>query len=407
MHLSIWILILIDCGLFAVLTLILRPLIKYLLSEPLNSLYIQMIQTYAKDKFETATKQENPDRAWAEIARKKIYELGNSKSSYSKRRSNLEYIKNTFSSVPVSKRTVSELVTVLPMQRDESFFSELACYICELANMISKRKADEHTNNSNSDIRQPIVTVVTNAIANWSSCLIIGVLLWPNLDLYRIGDVVLISFLLFIAMSIPILTIVRGIAKKLNGLLFLSLAIILWLSAFAWINHTGTGEKTLNLSDYGYHNAKINVRYPLWLTYEDIKRCDHTKVVSVLIEGSDIPAISFKPDDEINKPTLIPKNSECIRFSPNIDANTPKDKAYEFYYLPEDEKTLKHKEVTITPSFPIDSLDKNHPIDELAMTIELEDRIWSIIKSIPLWWGGGTGVVALVAYLFSGRFDRD
>lgn len=389
MNFNITSLVLIGIGLFVAL----RPLLQYFLKGRYSSLYWRLIQFYTKGEFEAAIKQKKADPAWTKVARQKIYEIGNTKNSYAKRKENLDYIKNALSDITITKTILNDLVDALRVQRDKEFQSELACYICDVATAIAQDKP----NTPNNDFEKlPDVVSVANANAILLSSFIVGGFVWHQLDSYSYAEVLLISSLLFICLSAPLLTLIRGLKRRINVLFIVSIVTLAWLSLFSWTHHKGTDTKTLSLDT----NTRLSVTYPLWLTYADIYSCDHiNKVVSVLIKG-DIPAISF----ESNRSFLKEKNADCIQTLPIIDSSTPNDSAFEFYYSPTSQTSLTYKEVKITPFLP-DQTDQ--PIEDLSMVIGLENPVLGMAKVILLWGGSGGSVFVILAHILSNYQNQD
>lgn len=92
-----------------------------------NFFYSYLQAENARQKFDTATDQNNPDKAWIEVALYKAAEIGRSGTPYQRRKQNLAYIKQ----VGPNRRVLDKLIQTLPNQRNLEFQKEMACFICE------------------------------------------------------------------------------------------------------------------------------------------------------------------------------------------------------------------------------------------------------------------------------------
>jgi len=389
-------------GMFYILALGSRQIVRAVLSgKRFNKLYLRYLRATTKHEFDAASTANNSDRAWNSVFYEKVYELGVSGVPYAARERNLDYIKEEASSKPrVSRKLADELIKVLPKQYGNlGFQAKLACYICELLNQ---------KNNGNDNGTQPLKSIhgvaidhLTTAISAW-----LAGIMYLLLSLYIFDDlspiwVAISSFLLFVLMIIPLYNLIGTVFAKLTVVGTIASVIILFLGVFATIAHGGANLPIeVDLNPYQNPNAKLIIRFPEWLTVNNVE-CNGKKI-SVSLYGQLTTPVRFHISDD----RFYFANKSCGEIIPQLEITQPETQSYEFYIASRDAAPFYSTttDVNLLPAY-ISSSGEVEFNSSAILKIKLEHWLWGLLSNIYLGMGsvGGTILLYLINFFINKR----
>ncbi|RPI95727.1 MAG: hypothetical protein EHM40_02490, partial [Chloroflexi bacterium] len=360
---------LIFLGLFFVYRKIVRvtliPLLENLLNGPLRQLSISYFRDFAKQRFDAAAQQNNPDRAWEEIALEKVREIGHARVPYEKRRQNLLYIRNA----PPNKRVAVGLIDVLPLQRDLNLKQEIACAICSLLKKIGDEKKENHIHSGFilNSLSAP-VRAWNDIFSAWCAAATLLFFIWGNLDFDPPVVLGLLCALIVAVLVYPITRVNIKPASMLAYLVFSIFAVLAVLAAYASVEHHGHNRAEMDLSSAGYPGLTLSINYPKWAIYDGAQSCDRSNAINLLVEGGSLPGeVRFDYPEQL----FSAKDSECHTFVPSATPENTTGKAFEFYLLPLDAKGGSERAIDITPILVAEDKRKI-PLTDLQIQTEIE-----------------------------------
>jgi hypothetical protein len=376
----------------------LTPGIKYFIYKYFPQLSTNYFRELAKNQFDEATQQNNPDKAWNEVIFSKIREMGHAKTSYEKRKENLEYIRST----TPNRKIVAGLIEVLPLQHKLSFQQELACFICEGINRIGgSNNGDIAKSSIIADSLNAPLKAWNDIFSAWAASTALFAIIWHNLDKYSSISLFILCLIPFVFTSLPILRASLKWLSILSYFSFVFFSILIVLALYANFNHDGVGQQIIDLDKFGYTGIKVTINYPNWLTLDEIQACNTRNKLSVLVEGGDIPApIRFN----YNSTSLSARNSGCVEFTPEANNITTKGQAFEFYLSPLDRKFMNKEQTSIVPILVLSTGILELPDREIK--INIEHLHWGYIRQALyfLYSGGTLSIVSIaVQFIFSLR----
>jgi hypothetical protein len=386
-------------GLYLILDRFGRPAVRILLSGPLNRFYLQYLQSSTKFEFDAASAADNYDRAWDGIVFQKVYEMGVSGVSYSKRKQHLEYITEYIKAVSkpkLNRKIADELIKVLPKQyRNVDFQKKLACFICELLSNV------EHNNHDGKSLPiRPIPSIaidaLTSIISAWIAGIVYLLLSLYVLDKYPPVLAALSNLALFILMVLPLFKLIGSRLAKFTTVSTIASIMVLFLGSFATIAHGRTQlPLIINLTQYENPNSKLLIQYPEWLTMNNTG-CNGKKV-SIFLQGQLTTPIEFRSDNDYFYFT----SKDCLGIIPRLEITQSESQAYEFYVIARDNTPFfsDKKNFTIIPQYILGTI----PIDmdpANVIPIQIENWFWNFVNNLSL----KIGSLGLLIVLYATNF---
>lgn len=394
---EIFLLILAAIGLGFIFQKILRPLLNHLLNGPFNEYYLEYLNGNARFQFDTATNEQNPDRAWDEVIFKKVEELSSRKVPYSRREANLKYIK---ASGRVSKKLIDELIRALPNQsRNLEFQNKLTRFIVELQDKLRERGNgnNEHAHASvPPSINDFVIDRWTSAFATWLSgavYFIASMIFW---DRYSATFILLINFGLFLVMLFPLVRLVWSHLAKAASIATLATLLLGGMGIFAQTAHAERDRLVLDLTDYKLPNTVLTIDYPNWLTMSHLEECQASNIISLTIDGEIPDPMALVFDTSL----IMTKDDRCHEVLPRFNEPPQPNQIVTFFLAPRDRDVLRSQTVTITPRIMksstqppglVENIDISHP----SIQITLESWIWGLIANAGVQLGSLGTTVAL------------
>jgi hypothetical protein len=291
---------------------------------------------------------------------------------------------------------VDGLTDVLPFQRDLNFRQELVCFLCNALEAVSN---GDRTHPVPDGVVTPLnapLAVLKNVLAAWLASGTLLLLYWTRLDAFSSVGIAVHGLLAFVLMCAP-MGMIKVKDKLLISYILLSIfAILTSLALFAFVNHSGVDQRTVDLASFGYDQTVIRIEYPKWLTIDEIQSCDETNAVSVLMTGDRIrSSLGFDLDTSL----LTAKNKDCQAITPRADKDNASGTAYTFYAVLLDRESLDNSTTIITPT--VEWNNQLTRLEDYQMEIQIEQLHWGIFRQALVYIAsaGGLTLFALVAQL--------
>jgi hypothetical protein len=374
------------------------PFLRKLLYGPINRLSTNYFLNLAKHQFEIASQQNDPSRAWEEIAVEKVREIGHSRFPYDKRRQNLLYIKNS----KPNKRIATGLIDVLPLQRNLSFQQEIVCLICNMLDRIGEKgKTNDVSSGMVASSLSAPLQAWSDMLSAWAASGTLLLFIWTKIDSYR---PILLGLLCLLNIGFLVFPIHRVNIKPSSMRAYISFSVFVVLAVLALnanINHAGINHISVDLARLGYPGTRFSINHPKWIIYNDIFSCDKSNTITLLVESGVLPSpVKFIYDNRL----FSARNSECKEFVPIADENNTKVQAFEYYLLPLDMRNNYEQKIIVRPVlvFP----DKEVLLDEII--INIEPPYWRIIRLTFVYIAGGAASLSyILAQLISSLRRRE
>lgn len=399
--LVLFLLLLTGGGLYYFLRGIIRLIFKIVFpSEFLNRVYLNNLQEHTKSRFNTATEKSNADDAWAEVALSKIRELGLNRP-YAKKEENLRYLRQYFKAVTKpNRKLLSELITILPNQHKLNFQTKIACLICDASAI-----ALTTNGNGTEEKSWPVNNLPTlkKFLEDWQSVFtiwLVGLIVITylicsiGLDNFSAGLLAFAPLCFYLIMALPILKapVPNQARFRIMGVIAAIVLGGLWLYADVFHRYNQIKTEEIDLSHYGYQ-GKISFDYPQWLKEDDLSKCEQHIMLNYVEQAPEPVSvlIYFKPDvlesldpfcKLLNRPTDITGQPSGL-----------------IYIKPQSISGLTFREVEVLPKIMDKKQQQWIEIQEVEMSISLENPIWGIFKKLTLGGFGGTSVFSLVGYI--------
>ena len=349
---------------FLVDSKIVEPVLNKLLNGPLKSLYIRYIQELTKRVFKT-TAEPNPEIAWHVIAFIKVYQMGLPGIPDDQRKQNLAYLKN----LSPDPELLNELMDVLPKQTNREFQVNLANFIQDWLEKINIQEQTQHNLlEAKAFSPKTFIGDWSKAFSTWLTGALLAIYFFFSITTFSINGIIAIGILFSFFMSWPVVRLALSGYAKLSSIFTVVAIVLVSLGLHAAAFHTQVNQISANLSDYGYP-VDMTIRYPLWLTANDIEHCSPGRSIAVQTEGQSPVKLEFMYDHNY----LMAKDDACHVASPEF-----KTKNFEFYLVPSTPESLLDEEtLSITPIL----LKGKERIDlsELSMQIQLEHPFWNFM----------------------------
>ena len=302
----------------------------------------------------------------------------------------VQYLNN----LSATQELANRLIEALPRQQRLSVKTRMA-------ELLRRTLADlEKSNRTAGPLMSRRIAAWSRAISIWFTELIVLILIGLWLPLESIGQFMLIGLVVFIVTFLPLRWLVQDKHRILTWAAIGIAGSLAALWAFSGVAHTGVdGTPRMSMEAYGYPGVEVMITYPGWLLADDIDTC--LRKITVTVFGT--PASQVGPIGILlgyERKTLILGGKGCVAISTSTSINTtnPVGEPAEFFVAPTDLNALSAKKVTITPL--ISSVAQGQQLvsaRELAVTIQLEDPIWKIIRDLCKL---GTGAATLPAFIW-------
>lgn len=300
--------------------------------------------------------------------------------------------------LPASAELVDRLIEALPQQATRALQ-------LRLAQLLQSALSDlEHSSSAAQKNFESGLPDWSRAISVWLTIIFVVALSWRWWT--QLGAIYfLVATAAILGMALWALTWVisdRKLFIRLSGLIVGLTLAGLW--AFSDYNHTGLDSTPRrSLAAYGLGPTEVQITYPRWLTMADVNQCSD-EVTLTVFGGSPSSVNPIELSLLYDHANLFvgDKNCQAIIPSFNLDASNPAGTPYQFYVMLPRPDVLAKGQIAITPQVR-DSMHNGppYPATNLEFSIQLEDPVWQVIRSIGQILFGATGVSSFVVGLYA------